>query len=72
MPARIEDFMGNGTWALEGDTFKTTMTGQPTDEMKVIKLTADELILEGDASRVSDQYMGDFQNSVHGIFTFRR
>ncbi len=38
MPVHIEDFMGDGRWELDGDLWKVTVIGNPTDEMKIIKL----------------------------------
>lgn len=55
MPVRIDDFLGEGSWEINGDKLKVTSKGNPSDEMKILKLTEHELILEGDASRHVDE-----------------
>ena len=55
MPVRIDDFLGEGSWGINGDKLTITSKGTPSDEMKILKLTEHELILEGDASRYVDE-----------------
>lgn len=72
IPVRIDDFMGDGSWDINGDILKVTMTGQPTDELKILKLTANELTMEGDVSRIITENEALMGTTYNAIFTFKR
>jgi hypothetical protein len=71
MPVRTDDFMGTGSWEIQGDKLKVTSDGNPTDEMRILKLTDNELVVEGDASRLMAENEG-MSTTISAIMTLKR